>query len=345
MLVFFQSVIALIIGVVSAVTDLKNKKIYNRYLAIAIILSTVTYMIFWKQIEFVYLKNFLINLFIGGVISFLFYYFKIWAAGDAKLFIVIIYMIPYEIYEVNTKNIFPAIYILIIIFSVAFIYIFVETIYLWCRDNGKMEGIKQVEIKRAFKKEFIINYLMGYFVILFINNILSQFFYGFKISNGGLLLLTNMLSLFFIYRIIKSTKQSLIVATFFALFNIFYYVVYGLQFRTIDIKLLIFVLAIMIFRSISEKYNYEEIKVEDLKPRMILSYVSVLNFYGSKVKGLPKNTTENTDSRLTEDEVESIKRWSRTKRGKETITIVRHMPFAPFMLIGEIIFLTLKLYM
>ena len=93
------------------------------------------------------------------------------------------------------------------------------------------------------------------------------------------------------------------------------------------------------------KLTYHHIiKVEDLKPRMILSFGSVLKFYSSKVKGLPKSTTETTDSRLTEEEVESIKRWSKTKKGKETIVIVRHMPFAPFMLAGEILFFILKLY-
>ena len=51
-----------------------------------------------------------------------------------------------------------------------------------------------------------------------------------------------------------------------------------------------------------------------------------------------------TDSRLTEDEVNSIKRWSKSAKGVDSIVIVRHMPFAPFMLIGEIIFFALHLY-
>ena len=65
---------------------------------------------------------------------------------------------------------------------------------------------------------------------------------------------------------------------------------------------------------------------------------------GSKVKGLPQFTTENTDSRLTKEEVESIKRWSKTKKGTSEIVVVRHLPFAPFMLCGEIIFFILRIY-
>ena len=77
---------------------------------------------------------------------------------------------------------------------------------------------------------------------------------------------------------------------------------------------------------------------------MILSFESVIRFYNSRIKGLPKSTTETTDSRLTEEQVESIKRWSKSKKGQETIVIVRHMAFAPFMLVGEILFFITKLY-
>ena len=36
--------------------------------------------------------------------------------------------------------------------------------------------------------------------------------------------------------------------------------------------MLLLVFIIILFRRVSEKYNYEEIKISDLKPRMILSY-------------------------------------------------------------------------
>ena len=184
---------------------------------------------------------------------------------------------------------------------------------------------------------------MGYFIILFINNIALKFFMEFKINNGGLMLLCNMLVLIFTYRMIKGKKKSLIATSVFAILNFIYYVLFGLQIYSLNIKMLIIVLIILIFRTISEKYNYEEIKIIDLKPRMILSYESVIKFYTSRVKGLPKTTTGTTDSRLTETEVESIKRWSKTTKGQDTIIIVRHMPFAPFIFAGEVLFFILKL--
>jgi hypothetical protein len=332
------------LGIISAITDLKNKKIYNKNIALAVIISFFSYLVLYKEIEIIYIYNFLINLIISIIISFLFFNFKIWAAGDAKLFLSIIFMIPYEVYEVETTNVFPAIYLLIMIFNVAFIYVIFETIYLWIKDKEKFKKIKELKFKKSELKVFLIKYFMGYFVILFINNITSNFFTEIRISNSGLILICNMLILLFIYRIIRENKQSLIVALIFALANIIYYVIFGLEIYHINIKMFIIVLIIMLFRSVSEKYNYKKIKIEDLKPRMILSFNSILKFYTSTVKGLPRSTTETTDSRLNEEEVESIKRWSKTKKGEETIIIVRHMPFAPFMLLGEILFFILKLY-
>lgn len=342
MLVYMQSFVAITIGILASFTDFKDKKIYNKTIIISVIISGIIYAIFWRQIQSEYIKNYILNLLIGITISFLFFYFKIWAAGDAKLFLSLLFMIPFEIYEVSTANFFPGIYLLVIIFTVAFAYVVIETLCLWIKDKEKFRIFKE---KKFNFKEFLINYFFGYVIVLFINNITLKFFYEFRINNGALILLCNMLLLTFVYMVVKERKYVTIISAVFLIANIIYYISFGLHIDSINIKMLLLVLIIMAFRDIAEKYNYEEIKIEELKPRMILSYGSVLNFYGSRVKGLPQSTTESTDSRLTLEEVESIKRWSKSKKGKETIVIVKHMPFAPFILCGELIFFIVKLYM
>ena len=51
MLPYIQSIIAIILGIVSSITDLKNKKIYNKNILIALIISAISYAICSKQIE------------------------------------------------------------------------------------------------------------------------------------------------------------------------------------------------------------------------------------------------------------------------------------------------------
>lgn len=344
MLVYLQSFMALLMGIWATITDFREKKIYNKTIIYGVIISFILYIVMWKQIDMELIKNYAINLSISIVISFLFFYFKIWAAGDAKLFIAMIIMIPFELYEVDTTNIFPGIYLLIIIFSIAFLYVVVETIYLWAKDSEKFQKFKTIKFNINTIKDWLEKYFMGYFIILLINNIIYLLFPTFQEQNGALMLVCNMLILIFLYRIIQSKKQTIIVTTISIIFNVIYYIIMKFNIYPINIKMFIIVIAIMIFRDISEKYNYECIKIENLKPRMILSYGSVLKFYSSRIKGLPKQTTETTDSRLTSDEVNSIKRWSKSAKGDDSIVVVRHMPFAPFMLIGEIIFFVLHLY-
>lgn len=344
MLIYIQSAIALILGIVSAITDFRDKKIYNKNLLILFIISCITYMIFIRLVELDCIFNYSVNLFISIIVSFCFFYFNIWAAGDAKLFIAIIFMIPFEVYEVSSKNIFPALNVLIIIFSVAFLYIVCETIYLWIKDKKKIERLGFLSLNKYNIKDNIILYFMGYFLSSIINSIAYTFFEEFSLNNSGMLVLCIMLTLMFVYRVIQNKIKMYLFSFIFLLLNLIYYLLYGFNIGIINIHLLLIVIIIMLFRRISEEYNYEEIKIDDLKPRMILSYASVLKFYGSRVKGLPSITTENTDSRLTEEEVESIKRWSKTKNGTDTIVVVRHMPFAPFMFIGELIFFLLKIY-
>ncbi len=341
MLIYIQCIIAVILGVVSTITDFKNKKIYNKNIIYALMASLFIYIVLWKQITVQYITNYCINIIISVIISFSFYYFKIWSAGDAKLFLAIIIIIPYNIYNVEKTNLFPALYLLIIIFSIGFFYVVLETLVLWVKDKKRIQIFK-LKIKNI--KQIIINYFMGYFVILFINNITLKFVPDFRINNGGLMLICNMLILFFLYRIIKRKKKTLIIMSLFLIANLTYYFIFGLRIYSINLKMFVFVLSIMLFRSFAEKYNYEEIRIENLKPRMILSFESVLKFYSSRVKGLPHSTDETTDSRLTTNEVNSIKRWSKTKKGQDTIVIVRHMPFAPFILIGEIMFFIFRLF-
>lgn len=341
MLIYIQCIIAVILGVVSTITDFKNKKIYNKNIIYALMASLFIYIVLWKQITVQYITNYCINIIISVIISFSFYYFKIWSAGDAKLFLAIIIIIPYNIYNVEKTNLFPALYLLIIIFSIGFFYVVLETLVLWVKDKKRIQVFK-LKIKNI--KQIIINYFMGYFVILFINNITLKFVPDFRINNGGLMLICNMLILFFLYRIIKGKRKALIIMSLFLIANLTYYFIFGLRIYAINLKMFVFVLSIMLFRSFAEKYNYEEIRIENLKPRMILSFESVLKFYSSRVKGLPHSTDETTDSRLTTNEVNSIKRWSKTRKGQDTIVIVRHMPFAPFILIGEIMFFIFRLF-
>ena len=344
MLIYIQSLIALFLGIVSTVSDFKNKKIYNKYIIIGVIVSLITYIIFFKQIEKEFLISFIINFIISFIISFAFFYIKIWGAGDAKLFIAIVFMIPYEMYEVNENHFFASMYLLIYIFSIAFVYVFLETIVLFITDNQKFSNIKTKKITKNEVMGIIIDYINGFLFSMLFNIFFSILLNNYFEQNRELIYITNILMLVFFYRIINTRKRKNIALIVLLTLNLISVFINGSIIFNINIPIMIVVFLMIIYRNISEKYNYRTIKIEELKERMILSFDSVIPFYNSRIKGLPMYTDESTDFRLSKEEVESIKKWSRSKKGLPIITIVRHLPFAPFILSGEILFFLIKLF-
>lgn len=104
-------------------------------------------------------------------------------------------------------------------------------------------------------------------------------------------------------------------------------------------KEIIIVLTVLVFKSMAEKYNYEEISAIDVEEGMVLSISTVMLFMNSRIKGLPLKTTEDIKSRITKQEAESIRRWTNSSKGKDKIVIVRKIPFAIFISLGFISYL------
>ena len=75
MLAYLQSFIALIIGILATITDFREKKIYNKTIIYGVIVSFILYIVMWKQIDMELIKNYVINLSISILISFLFFSF------------------------------------------------------------------------------------------------------------------------------------------------------------------------------------------------------------------------------------------------------------------------------
>ena len=66
---------------------------------------------------------------------------------------------------------------------------------------------------------------------------------------------------------------------------------------------------------------------------MILTTASSVLMQGSRVRGLPGVSSEDLRNRLTETEIDSIKRWA-SGRNVTRISIVKKIPFAFFLVIG-----------
>lgn len=346
--------IIIIICCLATLTDLKYGKVFNKHILIFLLIGAVInliyfcYAVYSEDLNILTLLRYFVNFFIGSGISYLLYNYDIWAAGDAKLYILILILTPYNLIIDNTLNYFPGFTILVFIFSISFLFVAIETLVLLGRDlkNSSISYIKHRELK-ANKPEiidFILKYAVSFFFTSIVNEIMLFKFSSFYFSNRGLVLLLNVFVIIMLLNIFNG-KKIIIVCVMLCIFYI------GLKMfmipftsKSIYVNLYSFttVICIVFIRYLGAKYNYKEIQTNDVKEGMILSLDTVFLFKKSKVRGLPNATTETTDSRINVENAESIIRWGNSKFGSPTIKIVKHIPFAPFISLGTLVFIIIR---
>ncbi|MCH5138435.1 prepilin peptidase [Clostridiaceae bacterium UIB06] len=334
--------IIIAIGIISSYTDIKKGKIYNKHLVMFFIPGIIFQVFYMSSKNGVTVKLYLINLIAATFFAILAYSFKIWAAGDAKLVILIISLMPMEIYRASLKNIFPGFSVIMYIFLCGFLYLIIESIFLYIRDkllHREDMDIKQRDLQGL--KKLILKIIYAWIISINLNYIVSHCFKEFYFYNLGLYMIANALLIIYLTKYIGNKKVLYSVVILGSLIYVFNITYFGRGNVHLNGRLMILVLALILFRSLCGKYNYKKVAIEDLKSGMILSAGTVINFFNSKVKGLPANCSESTDSRLTEEQIESIKRWQKSKNGLNEVVVVRQIHFAPFIFLGTIISLIL----
>ena len=332
----------LFLGIRSSISDCKNSIIPNhlllKVLPLILLLDLLYYSLYFKAL----IGYTLINLVCVSMFSAALYLYNLWAAGDSKLLVTLTLSIPARLYTFKLFGPFPGFLCLVLIFSIAFLYVVTESIWL---------GIKNKDLFQIQTGHFKLHpLLLSYFFMvgaISVCNLLLVLILNSFIFNTGILITALDFMIVLSLRLLrdKMNSRQLIVSTI-----LLWSLLLGIQIlRKIPIlqpgfhlKPWLIVFFVMLLRLISEKYNYQKIAVADLKPRMIPSALTVLSFQSSKVKGLPSGMTEDLRSRLSEEDIESIKRWSKSKQGRDSIVIVRKLPFAVFITIGTFLFVLME---
>lgn len=327
--------------VLCSISDCKDNIIKNTTLVklgCGMILTDAIYYIFFAS---QYFSIFLTNMLLYTAIAFFFYCYHLWAAGDSKMLFITGLGIPARLYTATAAAPFAGFAIVILVFSIALIYVVGESVVLGIknRDFFKMT-IGHVDIKRGF-----VSYFAMVSAIMLINCALQYLAPAIYFHNVLLSSAVNFLVVLSLIQI--RDKFSTKVLTAFAavawglLLALSFAKIYELHFAS-DFKSWAIVFLMMLLRMFSEKYNYSTIPTSSVKKGQILSAMTIMSFAPSRVKGLPTGTTEDLRSRLTEEEAESVRRWETSALGKPYVVMVRKIPFAIFISLGTIIFLMIE---
>lgn len=330
-----------IVCTLSSYTDIKEGKIYNKHIMVFLSIGIIVQLVYLIIMNRALVNLYIVNLGSTIIFSILIYFFGIWSAGDAKLVITIITLIPMEIYNVNSKNIFPGFSTIIIIFLCGFFYLIIESVFLYIKDI--CSGKNKKNIKVDVTKKVILKILYAWIISINLNCVLSYYFKSFYLNNIGLCMIFNALLVLYLAKFSSNKKLLFSVIFVGSLIYIISNTCLGRSNVHFNVRLLLLIVVMILARILCGKYNYKKVYIENLRVGMVLSSSTVLNFLSSRTKGLPLDASENTKSRLTLDQIESIKRWQKSKKCMDYVIILRQLHFAPFIFLGTVISIIIKL--
>jgi len=369
------------IGFVTSYEDIKYGKIRNKWIILGIswglgvLLLLFTWNLIANQVtEFFqgqirnslipvltihspFLFKSLINFVIAVASSFFMWRFNIWAAGDAKLFMVYSLLVPITYYWKSPLPFFPAMTLLINIFTIIILYLFAYSVFLFIKSiykrttADKFIGAKNNFVKRAGSQEGIKAIKnMGKFMTGVLLIILLLVFFREQIQNIIPFKIVFLQATIFSLIIIFSRQ----IAKFFQNFTVFKIVIgllilvcfleliidYQFTLKSICrvlISVIVFMIAFFLLQKLLNIYvnkiEYEEIKIEDLGPKMILTPQMHKKFNLGPVKYFIKG--------LTPEQV-NLARQRAKNMDLKTVYIQKPFPFAIWIFIGVLVTLLFK---
>lgn len=315
-------------------SDLQEGLIYNRILLYfslaAAIIDVIYYGIFARDIFLDFILNFLVVAFI----SLYLFFSHSFAGGDCKMTLALSLLFPARFYIVyGTSN-------TTLVFAIGFA-IFAGYIYLLVSSVHAIIT-KKVEVSAEYIKSYLLSFIKSYVVAMTYIALLNCLLLHFESRGIGISIwLSRCFCLMAAWCV---GKYSIFKKWYLFVPALGGVVVFSLFTQMAPISLTpenyTLVLVLLFCQMTIKTTIYEKVGVDQLKKGMILTTFSSVLMQSSITKGLPGVSTEDLRSRLTLDEIESIKIWAKATHTEE-LTIVKKIPFAVFISIGFLSYLIL----
>ena len=319
---------ALIAGlcVQTSYTDLKGGIIYNRWVlfmgiaaAVMNAINTLASGIMPKQ-----LLEYIITIGIAILLSLLLYHLRLWAGGDCKLYIALALAVPYEMVLTDINGIRFLFLVPAVSFLFAYLYILFESMFYGIAGKGRSKsgGLKHTGMQ-------FVRYLKLFFVTAFVNRFVRTAIQWVPVFSGTqeFMLISCFLIIMLLLKL-RITENNVLIAAIIAID--FALGIINLDYLTSGRNLFVWsaVIFVAFFRNYVSAFNYEEIKICELRPGMILSTMSSITISQSKGSSYKKISDESLCSRLTQEEIEEIDRCS---KNLASVQIVKKVPMAFFL--------------
>ena len=321
-----------VLGVICAITDIRKGIIPNRFLFIGFCCGIPLHIILLFLGATPYYTTWLINMVLADIFAFVLYMNKLWAAGDAKLFMIIYFLLPPPLLDAGSLTYCVVPYIFI--FIPALFWVLMDSVIKLIR--GEPRKSKPVQLKnvvsnivRVMIETTGVFCLVSFFADRFIAD--NELFFSLLLMIYAYFCSSNfyMKKWYIVLLHIPPIVIACILGRWVLSFP-----------RWQNYILMAVILGMQQFVSM---YNYQQITPNEVKKGMIPSAENILLFNKSRIQSLPTDASEELTAKITEEEAEAIHRWGKSANGLPHIWIVRKIPFAIMITFGFIAWTILRI--
>lgn len=370
MLDIFFLIILFIIGFIVAYEDIRIGKVRNKFIFTGLLAGAIGYLVlvtqalFFSEIGLFYFKKIFLNVLISWVIAFLLWFFGLWAAGDAKIFMLFSFLFPLKYYGNDLiMPFFPAINLLVNAFIFVLFFILSEIIFRLIVSffhflfNLKIHwenALKNFPFRKEKLNRIIVNkseYLkIG---LVFLSLFMLRNIFRLYVQERIIKTLPELDKFFFIIiilafrairKFIKKMKINILYSLIIILagFNLLAISLtnkrYVFEFTNLFKNFAGFMLIIFIFFRVINLYmkrkEQMKISVKDITPRLVLSHESI-GLINEHLKKEGRKEKFYADG-LTVQQVDYIKGLALKKSDFKEVVIYKTFPLAPFIFLGTI---------
>jgi len=339
-------ILVIILGIITSWFDIKKRRIPNKIIVLFIIAGFIL-NITTKIIDFQI--NYLINILFTFFVGFFLWYVHFWNAGDGKLFLAFISLIPIELIFIEKYFLYSynvIVYTFVPVFFVFLIIIFLQT--------NRAEFIHA--LKESMKLKTIFNIIIAFFAFQWIIQLIVINF-GIRLN-----LFISAIILFFIFDGLEKILKIKLINLFYAIsvlrlfidsFNIF-----SLKFISyFTYQVFIFMIFVYFFLHIAYFKFGVHVKIPNLQPGMNLCEkiikgekkytvtpdikISLFMFLRDKID--KKTVIDIKPEGLTKEEINKIQNWNKAgKMEVGALLIQKRIPYAPFQFLGVILLIIIN---
>lgn len=320
-----------VVGALCAVQDIRKSIVPNCWIAagimIAAVLQTIDQLLFARE----YGAWWLANMAVGDALAILMYAAGLWAAGDAKLFLLMYLCVPSRLIEPRTLSCVVIPYCFI--FIPAVVWLIADSVYLTLRHAERF-GAARLSACDG----------LNMLAVMLEVTVWQAVFYGVFPTfweENALLASALMMACAYACAGIELFQKRVVIVLHGAVL-VLLNVLGKWRFSPAPWWMYLLTVLSLLFTQWASGYNYRRIPTAEVKRGTILSAGTVIGFRVSNVKNLPQNAQESMKAKLTEEEAQAVRRWEKSRHGQPTVVVVRKLPFAILINVGFLLFVCIR---